>query len=131
MGNTKKTFYKSNLKASELYVTLRTLTNSAWSAEYGDDTGTLWCKKVYAQYEFVNGQKTNTQTGWCYQCIVKERNNATVFVKVNDLNCVVNTAELELHEIPLKFTDFRGVWWVDKDNHMQFSCKAELAEVVS
>ena len=122
-------FYGSRIKATEVYVTLRQLTKSDYTEERGDDAGVLYCKAVYPLYEYdKSGKKTQNQVGWKYQCVVKERNNATVFVKVTDMNCIVTEAELKQGPVPLLFADFRGIWWVNAKGYLELSCKAELAE---
>lgn len=126
-----KKFYRSPLKAAELYVTLRQLTKSPYTNR-GDDSGVLYCKAVYPLFEYSkDGTKTEQQIGWSYQCIVREFNNASIFVKVPDLACAVTQPELKINsEIPLQFNDFRGIWWVDNDGRLQISFKAASVERV-
>ena len=126
-----KKFFKSPITPGKIPVTLRQLTGAPLTSR-GEDSGILYCKNIFPTYMYnKSGTQTTVQIGWSYQCIVKERNNASIFVKVQDMNCVVSSEELAFGLVPLQFSGFRGTWWVTKDGDIQLSCRADSVEVVT
>ena len=120
----------NNLRPSNIPVTLRQLTKSPYTQERKDDSGYIVCKaaKPYFEYDSTAKKWSTRQIGWTYQCKVPQQENAMVFVKVTDMNCVVTNKELAQGPVELTFMGFAGTWWLDKDGRFQLSCKAELAE---
>lgn len=122
-------FFKNQLKPADLYVTARQLTGADSTAERGEDSGIFFCKAIYPTFEYgQNGQKTQKQIGWSYQCTTPKRGNVSFFIKVHDMNRIISDAELTLGPVSVQFTGFRGVWWVNKKGFQELSCKAEAIE---
>lgn len=119
-------WFKNKLTPAKLPVTLAQLTGSTPTDEWGQDTGILICKAVLPLYEYKGGQLTTTQIGWMYQCTIPAQNNAPVLVKVNELNGAVTQFDLVLGSVPMRFSGFRGIWWV-KGNNIELSCRADVA----
>lgn len=121
--------YYKILYPAQVPVTLRQLTNAPYTSERGDDSGKLTCKAVkpYFEYDKVTGKQSTNQIGWKYQCRV-DALDVTIFVKVADKNCAVTEAELKKGPVDLGFIGFKGIWWIDKDNQFQLSCKADFVE---
>lgn len=125
-----KSFY-NRLKVADFPVTARQLTGADSTAERGEDSGIFFCKAIYPTFEYgQNGQKTQKQIGWSYQCTTPKRGNVSFFIKVPGMERVVSDAELTLGPVSMQFTGFRGVWWVNSKGFQELSCKADSAEKV-
>jgi len=125
-----KKFFRSPITPGKIPVTLRQLTGAPLTNR-GEDSGSLFCKAVYPMFDYDSNGAQKQQVGWSYQCLVKERNNASIFVKVRDMNCVIDQTRLVFGMVELHCNGFRGTWWVDKNGDIQLSCRADSVEVVT
>lgn len=125
-------YYSRSIRPADTPVTARQVSMSQYSEARGDDEGIFLCKAVYPYYDFgEDGKKGQTQAGWSYHCQVPARDNLSIFVKVNDMTCIVSDEELKKGPVKVQFSGFRGVWWVNKRGFQELSCKAEMAERVT
>lgn len=75
-----------------------------------------------------NGTKTITQIGWTYTVFVPAR-NMTISIAVEERDCAIDVKHDSL--VKVVFTNFRATFYVDRDGHLQLSCKADSAKKVA
>lgn len=92
------------------------------------DSEIFTCLDVEPLFAYNDAGVKIGQKGYKYNVYISSR-KLTLSVSVEDMNCAIDLSSDETSKV--RFTNFRGTFYVDKRNRLQMSCKADAVEVVS
>ena len=96
--------------------------------EFIDSDVIATCLDATEKYQYdKEGNKTDVQIGWNYEVRVPKR-KLSIIISVENLKCAFDFDNDDVQKI--KFTNFRATFYVNRNNFLELSCKADKAESV-
>ena len=97
--------------------------------DFADSDIVATCMGVKEKFLYSeDGKKTITQSGWTYKVYVPAR-DIVINVSVEGNKFAFDATQKGLKEV--KFTNFRATFYVNRNNFLELSCKADKAELVT